>query len=117
MDYYISNNPLVREKIRENLVFADTFGDVLTAARDMVHKGHKLITHPLSGSIKPGETPYKTIIMSGKTDILDTDSLRIIEECILTARKFINKNRQLNEKQINDFQLIDYTLIFGKTGG
>jgi hypothetical protein len=117
---YVTNNPMVREKaalngITDRLVYInDGFMNVLTAARDLIHKGHRLLTHPLSGSVKPGETPYKTVILSKDAGELDSDSLRIIEECILTARKLGTGKKQLNEQVLRDFQLIDYTLIFGK---
>ena len=123
MDIYVTNNPLVRERaglngITDSLVFIDSgFIDVLTAARDFIHKGHALRSHPLSGSVKPGETPYKTVALSKDTGSLDAGSLRIIEECILTARKFGLKpgcrEENARERVVKDYQLVDYTLIFG----
>ena len=121
MGLYVTNNPLVLEKaglnnISGSLTFTNGFMDVLTTARDMIHKGHRLLSHPLSGSVKPGETPYKTIVLSKEAGSLDTDSLRIIEEAVVTARKF-NLKDKISEKADKDFQLVDYTLIFDKTGG
>ncbi|MCL2703011.1 MAG: GrdX family protein [Defluviitaleaceae bacterium] len=120
MDIYVSNNPLVLEyagfnSITEGLEYVRSgFMDVLIIARDLIHKGHTLRSHPLSGSIKPGETPYKTIVLTKSAGPLDPDSLRIIEECILTAEKMANREKKLSERAIKDFQLVDYTLIFGK---
>ncbi len=61
--------------------------DVLKYVRDRIHEGHKLLTHPLSGSVKPNETVYKTIMISDKQEVLDFDSLKLIEESIATAKK------------------------------
>ena len=91
-----------------------TMMDTLKKVRDCIHIGHKLLTHPLMSSIKPNETPYRTICIS--IEILskvDLQSLSIIEECIMTTQKFLNdfKTPQWNEKILLDFQLIDYDII------
>jgi hypothetical protein len=49
-----------------NFIETDMTG-VLVYVRDKIHKGHKLLTHPLSGSIKPNESPYKSVLISGNT--------------------------------------------------
>ena len=67
MDILVTNNPLVEAQYssRFRVVFLDTnLAGVLTHVRDCVHKGHKLLTHPLSGSVKPNETPYKSVLLS-----------------------------------------------------
>ena len=67
MDILVTNNPLVEAQYssRFKVVFLNTgLAGVLTHVRDCVHKGHKLLTHPLSGSVKPNETPYKSVLLS-----------------------------------------------------
>ena len=73
---------------------------ILYIARDKIHEGHKLMTHPLSGSIKPGQTYYKSIVITKDKGDLDTESLKIIESSIAVA-----------ESMLKDFQLIDFELI------
>lgn len=87
--------------------------DVLIKARDMVHIGHILLSHPLCGSLKPNENPYKSILLSkDKASSMDTDSLNIIESSIETAKKFpIKKDRVLRANVLSDFKLIDRCLI------
>lgn len=87
--------------------------DVLVATRDLVHKGHKLLTHPLSGSVKPNETPYKSILVSDNPQTMDMDSLIIIEDSITTARKFLEMKRHIvwPEDILEDFRVIDFELI------
>jgi hypothetical protein len=86
--------------------------EILKLVRDRIHLGHRLLTHPLAGSVKPYETPYRTILMSAEKGNLDEKALNIIEESIETCKKLM-KNRNWNDDVLKDFQLIDYGLIFG----
>ena len=110
----VTNNPLVRQKYggAREIAFVDgSYMDVLTQVRDKVHQGHKLLTHPLSGSVKPGETPYKSVMIAQKRGTMDMQSLSIIEEAIATVRKFQDKTAGLPPRVLQDFQLVDFTLI------
>ena len=52
----VTNNPRVRDELGKEFEvdFADiTYREVLCKVRDMIYEGHKLLTHPLSGSVKP----------------------------------------------------------------
>jgi hypothetical protein len=92
-----------------------TMMDILKNVRNNIHDGHKLLTHPLMSSVKPNETPYRTICISKeKLCEVDLQSLTIIEESIISTEKFLNdfKTPVWNEKILLDFQLIDYDLIY-----
>lgn len=113
----VTNNPKVYEKYKEKM---DTIYDgecdyltILSIVRNKIHEGHKLLTHPLSGSVKPNETPYKSAIITKEKSNLDIESLQIIEDSINTAKKFIRGKRtpKWTEKILEDFQLIDFGLI------
>lgn len=108
----ITNNSKVSNKFSEYLVLEFIDGsilDVFIYVRNLIHKGYRLLTHPLSGSVKPNENPYKSVILE-KGCKLDLDSLSIIENAILTVNKFgvvvIEK-----ESHKKDGMLIDLTLI------
>lgn len=113
----ITNNQYVADKFKDtfNVEYFDNkdYMEILMYVRDKIHNGHELLTHPLSGSIKPNETPYKSIIISGKTGDLDQSGLLIVEESILTARKFITDRRTPNwtESILDDFRVIDLSLM------
>ena len=113
----ITNNKYVYEKYKDNFeVNFDenfTYLDVLEYVRDRVHEGHELTTHPLSGSVKPNETPYKTIMISDEKGVIDFNSLKIIEDSIATAKKFTNNMPTPNwpESILDDFRVIDLSLI------
>ena len=56
MDILVTNNPLVLANFEKEfrIEFVDaSLLDIFLLVRDYVHKGHSLLTHPLSGSIKP----------------------------------------------------------------
>ncbi|MBU5438442.1 GrdX family protein [Tissierella sp. MSJ-40] len=113
----ITNNKYVYDKFKDKIeiIFKEdaTYLEILEFVRDKVHEGHKLMTHPLSGSIKPNETPYKTIMISKEKGSLDYDGTKIIEESIATAKKFISNKPTPNwvERVLDDFRVIDLSLI------
>jgi len=114
----VTNNPMSKEKFENKykvVLIEGTMMDILKKVRDNIHEGHKLLTHPLMSSIKPNETPYRTVCISKeKLSKVDLQSLSIIEESIMTTEKFLNdfKTPQWNEKILLDFQLIDSDLIY-----
>lgn len=85
---------------------------ILKKARDFVHNNYVLLTHPLSGSVKPNETPFKSIAVK-KGGNLCLDSLDIIEKAISTFDKFfeMKSTPNWNEKILDDFRVIDLDLI------
>ena len=118
MKIVITNNPLVRDRLPEAEFHDTDYLGVLVLTRDKIHLGHRLLTHPLSGSVKPGETPYKTVVISAERGSLDEKALNIIEESIQTSKKLLANRppRSLNEEVMADFRLIDYDLIFNDGG-
>jgi len=93
-----------------------SYRDVLVKVRDLVYSGHRMYTHPLSGSVKPKETPYKSIVVSRRPLGMEIDEALLISNAIEVYDKFTPKKRELTERILKDFQLIDYTLLFGAIG-
>lgn len=87
--------------------------DVLHYVRDKVHMGHRLLTHVLSGSVKPNETPYKSVLVSREQCEMDLDSLSIIESSIQVYMKFehTKNNPKWTQNHLKDFRTIDLSLI------
>lgn len=112
----VTNNPLIKEKFAstyEVQLYDIDYIEILEVVRDKIHLGHELLSHPLAGSIKPNETPYRTVIISKEKKQLDMRSLTLIESAIATTRKFIN-NRPTpdwNNVALFDFQTVDLSLI------
>ena len=110
----VTNNPRVRDELGQEFEvdFADiTYREVLCKVRDMVYAGHKLLTHPLSGSVKPNETPYKSIMVDKRATGMDVQDAAIMENSIVTADKLSVKFPEMPDSVREDFQLIDTTLI------
>lgn len=111
----ITNNPLVYQKYSEKMdsTFLDgQYMDVLKAVRDKVHNNFSIITHPLMGSIKPNETPYRSLIIE-KADKFDLQSLSIIESSIQSCDKFLRDKPvpEWSQKILIDFQVVDKHLF------
>ena len=118
----VTNNPLVRDaylRASKNLEtdFLDAGGcmEVLERVRDRIHKGARLETHPMAGSVKPNQNPYKTVLVSdGSVDAEEFEEfVLIIENAILTARKFLNGKPLPDWPQnlLEDFMAVDLSLI------
>lgn len=113
----ITNNKNAYNRLKEDfdLEFVEgTMIDIMLKVRDYIHKGHKLLTHPLMGSIKPNETPYKSVAISlNPYDGTDFDSIMLIENSIETVERFlkIKPLRNWPVSVLEDFSVIDYDLI------
>lgn len=116
----LSNNPLVEAKLKA-FIPVDfkhvSLLDLMKIARDAIHEGSVLLTHPLSGSIKPNQTPYKSLMLEeGKVGVTDFASVELIESAIQTTEKLmqgrpIDYIDTMPEPVKEDFQLIDLSLI------
>ncbi len=114
-----TNNEKVSNKFGNDysidFIESEDMMQVLTKSRDYIHSGYKLLTHPSSGSLKPNQTPYKSIILYKTEESIDFENLNLIENSIEIFKKF-NKDAQigtLTEKIKNDFQTVDLSLIEG----
>jgi len=108
----VTNNVLAKEKYGHEIDVEfreESLSDLLFRVRDLVHSGHCILTHPLSGSIKPNETPFKSVLLSKKIDTTDIESLKIIENSIIIAKNFLTY--PIPEEYLNDLREIDLTLI------
>jgi hypothetical protein len=111
----ITNNDWVLNKYGNiyNVMYVDgNFKDVLITVRDRLHLGHELLTHPLGGSVKPSETPYKSVIITDNKNKLNINSIYMIENAIITYDKF-NKDKLkfISGKIRDDLKLVDLTVL------
>lgn len=114
----VTNNKACYAMFRENDCRFDDdwdYGKVLLEARGLVHQQYVLRTHPLAGSLKPNQTPYRSILLSktvGKTEE-EFNSVALIEKAIDIFIQFQNdKPTPLWSEQIlKDFREVDLSLI------
>ncbi len=115
----ITNNSKADEYCRDKLttVFLESgsYMDVLFKARDYIHMGHKLLSHPMAGSLKPNQTPYKSIVLesipASKDDVMN--SALLIESAIDAAEKFF-RGKSLpgwSDSIKEDFKTVDLSFI------
>ena len=95
---------------------------VIVRCRDLIHLGWILLNHPMAGSLKPGENPYRTVILEKGEEDLDIESLSMIEVAIESARKFDDRWSALLvgdqadtdsrlERLRDDFMTVDFSLF------
>lgn len=114
-DLVITNNPLVARCLPETysvqLWEQLNYEQILIKVRDCVYAGHRLYTHPLAGSVKPNETPYRSVVISRTGEDFSCDDAALIASAIETFGKFTPRHRELTEEMLWDFQLVDYSLL------
>ena len=110
--HILTNNPLVCEKYPKLALKLECGVEgVFLAGRDEIHLGAVAINHPLSGSIKPNESPYKSLVLSTRRGPLDEYSLTVIESALDVLRKMPVRNIDFPAAVLEDFQVIDLDLL------
>lgn len=114
----VTNNPKVIVTNYQSIALLPVEGeyqDVLLKVKELIiDKKYRLLSHPLSGSIKPNETYYKSIMLDDKSyEYSDLESLEMIEAALAVYDKFIGGKLRPNwtQKVLDDFALVDYFLI------
>ena len=115
----VTNNPDVRDKYADKMtvVFVEGYENVLIKVRDLVYDRHILLTHPQASSLKPNQTPYKSIMVSDLPREQEEfySQEMTIENSILSCRKFLEIKQTPNwtEEIRKDFMIVDLSLIEG----
>lgn len=115
--FVLTNNSLVQERLASRTVVVFKPGgirDILGEAALYIADGHRLLTHPLSGSVKPGETPYKSMIIGGDaSSAVDLESSKLISHALEACDKFDDRTGLYSEQTLRDLQVVDCSLIEG----
>lgn len=112
----ITNNDRVYEKYKKEMrvILLDSYEDVLIKTRDMVYNRHILLTHPQASSLKPNQTPYRSVVVYPKGEEDNMKDIMLIEKCIETYRQWQEiapTPKNYAEKVANDFKTIDLSVI------
>ena len=112
----ITNNDRVYEKYKKEMqvILLDSYEDVLIKTRDMVYNRHILLTHPQASSLKPNQTPYRSVVVYPKGEEDNMKDIMLIEKCIETYRQWQEiapTPKNYAEKVANDFKTIDLSAI------
>lgn len=117
----ITNNDKVCAlyKDKAEIIFLEdgAYLDVLYKVRDYIHQGHKLLSHPLSGSLKPNQTPYKSVVLENHKSALNQclESTLFIENSIEATKKFQSYKSTPNwtDSVKEDFKTVDLSFLQG----
>lgn len=82
----VTNNPLVEKLNYPCIKVEGEIDQVLCRVLDLVLEGHRLLSHPLSGSVKPSINPYKTVMISTQPEKLDYRDVEIVQTCLEKVR-------------------------------
>ncbi|MBR5640604.1 MAG: GrdX family protein [Firmicutes bacterium] len=110
----ISNNVDIEDLLPSAFSFLLLDGsakDVLTAARDRIHLGAKLLAHPMAGRLRPNETPYMTVVLDDSRGELDLPSFEIIEYCLAEEEKYAPMRKKYDETLLPDLRFINCELF------
>ena len=84
----ITNNPAVVEKnYAENEYYDVDVLKLFQMVAGETAKGYRLLSHPLTSSVRPDITPYKTVFLSKSRGCVDAESQILIEQAIAYAER------------------------------
>ena len=89
----ITNNDRVFEAYKDEMqvILKQTYEEVLIATRDMVYDCHILLTHPQASSLKPNQTPYRSVIVYPGSGEDAMKAILLIEKCLEVYRRWQEK--------------------------
>ena len=112
----VTNNDRVYEKYKDitNVILVESYEAVLIKVRDLVYDRHVLLTHPQASSLKPNQTPYRSVAVYPRGDEDNTKDIMLIEKCIETYRQWQDiapTPTNYEERVANDFKTIDLSVV------
>lgn len=107
----ITNNPTVKNSPNAEIYFvAGNQRHVLYQVLNKIAQGHSLLSHPLAGSIKPEDNPYRSVVLTSSTAEVDWAALNMLEHCLERVETRVI-NDYIVDQLDRDFQLIDKELL------
>ena len=118
----VTNNDRVYEKYKDvtNVILLDTYEEVLYKVKDFVYDRDLLLTHPQASSLKPNQTPYRSVAVYPLEVDSDNEKymndIMLIEKCIETYHQWQDiapTPTNYEERVANDFKTIDLSVVEG----
>ena len=112
----ITNNEKVVEKYNKKLkcIFLEEYEEVLIKVRDLVYDRHLLLTHPQASSLKPNQTPYRSVVVYPSEGKDNTKDIMLIEKCIEVFNQWQDiapTPKTYEIKVAEDFKTIDLSIV------
>ncbi|UUM10819.1 GrdX family protein [Clostridiaceae bacterium HFYG-1003] len=105
----LTNNILLREQNTVLWVEGDQV-DVLKKARDLIHRGHRLLTSPLAASGRMHFSPVRSILLTDEAEQPEEDSILAIENSLQLLETSLAVHR-VDYKNKDDYGFIDNELL------
>lgn len=96
------------------IILKQTYEEVLITVRDMVYDRHILLTHPQATSLKPNQTPYRSVIVYPGSGEDAMKAILLIEKCLEVYRRWQEiaaSPASYPEKVLDDFKTIDLSVV------
>ncbi|GFN22382.1 GrdX family protein [Thermanaeromonas sp. C210] len=113
----ITNNPDIKP-VRGRVLFVPEGPlSVLREAQKLIFRGYTLLSHPLMGSLKPWQNPYRSVVLlkpPGRPAGLDTRSIILMGNAIamMEAReREVGSQRDYDGETLEDFRRLDRELL------
>lgn len=112
----VTNNNRVFEKYKDQVkvILKDSYEKVLIKSRDLVYTGHSLLTHPQASSLKPNQTPYRSVLLYTEVSDDEMKSILLIEKCIENYKQWQKIAKTPVHYPVSvedDFKTIDLSVI------
>lgn len=112
----VTNNDRAAKKLGEQVgqvILLETYEEVLMKARDLIHTNHQLLSHPQASSLKPNQTPYRSILLYSRPGNNQYGDISLIEEAIQAFRKWntVKCTPKYDSAVSNDYKTIDLSML------
>ena len=112
----VTNNDRVYIKYRNivNVILMDSYEAVLLKVRDLVYDRHVLLTHPQASSLKPNQTPYRSVAVYPKGKDDNMKDIMLIEKCLEVYyqwQEIAPSPKKYAPKVDKDFKTIDLSVV------
>ena len=114
----LTNNPLLQlSRGMDRVEFHPvSIPELFAIVQTELDQGYALLTHPLTGSIRPDITPYKSILISDRPGQPDAEGQTVLEKAIRYTDMLFQMSKQpacagWDRKAREDFQYVDRSLI------
>lgn len=114
----VTNNDRVYEKYKDvcNVILMENYEAVMIKVRDLVYDRHILLTHPQASSLKPNQTPYRSIAVYPKGNDDNMKDIMLIEKCLEVYyqwQEIAPSPKGYAPKVDEDFKTIDLSVVDG----
>jgi hypothetical protein len=110
----LTNNPGLCGAVSAGRLVEGASLDVLIAARDAVHLGASLLTHPLCGNLRPHQQPFRSVLIEENPGALvDLESLSLIDSAVTIYRgcERLPLPEDLDAGVRKDYAFVDFELM------